>query len=177
MGDSPWGMIPAEGPKATAYSIRHGATTIWERWDGWTAERGFQDPGMYSFAHYSFGAAARWMFQTVAGIDMAKPGFQRLLIHLQPAECLTWVKASYGSIHGRITTQWKTAGGTLAVTVSIPANTAATVVLPAMDPAATTESGKAIEQAEGVKALGGSQGEARFEIGAGEYHFAMPWGK
>ncbi len=66
------------------YSIKHGATTIWERWDGWTAEKGFQDPGMNSFAHYSFGAVARWMFQTVAGIDMAEPGFQRLLIHPQP---------------------------------------------------------------------------------------------
>ena len=87
------------------YSIKHGATSIWERWDGWTAEKGFQDPGMNSFAHYSFGAVARWMFQTVAGIDMAEPGFQRLLIHPQPAEGLTWVKASYGSIHGRIATR------------------------------------------------------------------------
>ena len=66
------------------YSIKHGATSIWERWDGWTAEKGFQDPGMNSFAHYSFGAVARWMFQTVAGIDTAEPGFQRLLIRPQP---------------------------------------------------------------------------------------------
>ena len=138
------------------YSIKHGATTIWERWDGWTAEHGFQDPGMNSFAHYSFGAVARWMFQTVAGIDMAEPGFQRLLIHPQPAEGLTWVKASYGSIHGRIATQWKTADGKLAVIVSIPANTTATVVLPTTDPAAVTENGKPLEQAEGVKVLGSS---------------------
>ena len=59
---------------------------------------------MNSFAHYAFGAVARWMFQTVAGIDMAEPGFQRLLIRPQPAEGLTWVKASYDSIHGRIAT-------------------------------------------------------------------------
>ncbi|MFZ1935212.1 MAG: family 78 glycoside hydrolase catalytic domain [Thermoguttaceae bacterium] len=159
------------------YSIKHGATTIWERWDGWTAEHSFQDPGMNSFAHYSFGAVARWMFQSVAGIDMAQPGFQRLLIHPQPAEGLTWVKASYGSIHGRIATQWKTANGKLAVIVTIPANTTATVVLPTPNPAAVTESGKPIEQAEGVKVLGSSSGETRLEIGAGEYYFVVPWNK
>jgi alpha-L-rhamnosidase len=159
------------------YSIKHGATSIWERWDGWTVENGFQDPGMNSFAHYSFGAVARWMFQTVAGIDMAKPGFQRLLIHPQPAEGLTWVKASYGSIHGRIATEWKTADGKLTVTVSIPANTTATVVLPAADAATVTEGGKPVGEAEGVKSVGSSGGESRFEIGAGEYHFAMPWTK
>jgi alpha-L-rhamnosidase len=157
------------------YSIKHGATSIWERWDGWTAEHGFQDPAMNSFAHYSFGAVARWMFQTVAGIDMAEPGYQRLLIHPQPAEGLTWVKASYGSIHGRIATEWKIDGGRLSVTVSIPANTTATVVLPAADPATVTEGGKPIEQAAGVKSLGESRGESQFEIGAGEYQFSMPW--
>ena len=139
------------------YSIKHGATTIWERWDGWTEEHGFQDPGMNSFAHYSFGAVARWMFQTVAGIDMAEPGFQRLLIHPQPAEGLTWVKASYGSIHGRIATEWKTADGRLTVTVSIPANTTATVVLPAADPATVTESGKA------DRASGGREASRQFK--------------
>lgn len=159
------------------YSIKYGATSIWERWDGWTAEHGFQDPGMNSFAHYSFGAVARWMFQSVAGIDMAEPGFQRLLIHPQPAEGLTWVKASYGSIHGPIATEWKTADGKLTVKVAIPANTTASLVLPIADPSGVTEGGKPIGQAEGVKSLGVTDGEARFEIGAGEYNFSMPWTK
>jgi len=127
----------------------------------------FKDPGMNSFAHYSFGAVARWMFQTVAGIDMAEPGFQRLLIHPQPAVGLTWVKAGYGSIHGRIATEWKTADGKLTLTVSIPANTTATVVLPAPDPAAVTEGGRAVGKADGVRVLGGSNGETRLGIGAG----------
>jgi alpha-L-rhamnosidase len=157
------------------YSIKHGATSIWERWDGWTAEHGFQDPGMNSFAHYSFGAVARWMFQTVAGIDMAEPGFQRLLIHPQPAKGLTWVKASYDSIHGRITTHWQTTNGKLSVAISIPANTTATVILPVADPATVTENGRPIEQAEGVKSLGGSGGLSHFEIGAGQYQFVTPW--
>jgi alpha-L-rhamnosidase len=159
------------------YSIKHGATSIWERWDGWTAEHGFQDPAMNSFAHYSFGAVARWMFQSVAGIDMAQPGYQQLLIHPQPAPGLTWVKASYGSIHGRIATQWKTANGKLALVVSIPANTTATIVLPTADAATVTESDKPLAQAEGVKVLETSDGVVRLEVGAGEYRFVMPWAK
>jgi alpha-L-rhamnosidase len=48
------------------FSIKHGATSIWERWDGWTPEKGFQDPGMNSFAHYSFGAVYRWLKTSAA---------------------------------------------------------------------------------------------------------------
>jgi len=55
------------------YSIRRGATTVWEPWDGWTEERGFQTPAMNSFNHYSFGAAGEWLFRSVAGIDQ-EPG-------------------------------------------------------------------------------------------------------
>jgi len=51
-----------------ALPIKHGATSIWERWSGWTPETGFGDPGMDSFAHYSFGAVYQWMVENIAGI-------------------------------------------------------------------------------------------------------------
>jgi alpha-L-rhamnosidase len=159
------------------FSVKHGATTIWERWDGWTPEDGFQDTGMNSFAHYSFGAVARWMFQTVAGIDTAEPGFQRLIIHPQPAEGLTWVKAGYHSIHGPIATAWRTENGKLTLNVSIPANTSATVYLPVADPSVVTEGGRPVAKAEGIKILASEAGESRFDVGAGEYRFAAPWKK
>ena len=53
------------------FPISHGATSIWERWDGWTPEKGFQDPEMNSFAHYSFGAVYGWMAQHLGGIRSA----------------------------------------------------------------------------------------------------------
>ena len=56
------------------FSIKQGATSIWERWDGWTPEKGFQDPGMNSFAHYSFGAVYGWMAHNIGGIDLAVAG-------------------------------------------------------------------------------------------------------
>jgi alpha-L-rhamnosidase len=156
------------------FSIKHGATSIWERWDGWTPEKGFQDPGMNSFAHYSFGAVARWMFQTVAGIDMAKSGFQQLIIRPQPAEGLTWVKAGYDSIHGPIATEWRTEQGKLTVAVTIPANTTATVYLPVADPAVVTENGRPVAQTNGITFVRTEGNESLFEVGAGEYSFAMP---
>jgi alpha-L-rhamnosidase len=157
------------------FSIKHGATTIWERWDGWTPEKGFQDPGMNSFAHYSFGAVARWMFQTAAGIDTAEPGFQKLVIHPQPAEGLTWVNAAYRSIHGPIASEWRTENGRLTLRVAIPANTTATVVIPTTDPSAVTEGEQPVAEAEGVRVLPVENGQVRLEIGAGEYQFVAPW--
>jgi len=167
------------------YSIKHGATSIWERWDGWTADKGFQDPGMNSFAHYSFGAVARWMFQSVAGIDTDGPGYKRLLIRPQPAvgagwqpaplpqRGLSWVKASYRSLHGRIATEWKTEGGRFMLGVTIPANTIATVSLPAAGPERVREGERPAREAEGVKFLRTEPGRVLYAVRAGTYRFVV----
>ena len=76
------------------FSVKHGATTIWERWDGWTPENGFQDPGMNSFNHYSLGSCGQWLFETVAGIglDPEQPGYRHIIIHPRVGGGLTWAK-------------------------------------------------------------------------------------
>jgi alpha-L-rhamnosidase len=112
------------------YSIANGATTIWERWDGWTAEKGFQDPAMNSFNHYSLGSIGQWLYQTVAGIDTLEPGFSHLLIAPQPGGGLTWVRAAYQSVRGRIESEWQLDGARFNLRVSVPANVTATVRLP-----------------------------------------------
>lgn len=155
------------------YSIKHGATTIWERWDGWTEDRGFQDPGMNSFNHYSLGSVGEWMFSTVGGIDLdpANPGFKKIVIRPIPGGGLTYAKASYQSIHGPIKTDWKLAGGHFALNVAIPANTTATVVIPAGQNARVTEGGKPAEQAEGVQLVRRDADAAVYEVGSGSYAF------
>lgn len=165
-------LLLSEKFPSWGYSIKHGATSIWERWDGWTEEKGFQNPGMNSFAHYAFGAVGRWMFQTAAGIDTDGPGFQRIVIRPQPAKGLDWVKASYRSIHGRIASQWKVEQGRFLLHVAIPPNTTATVCVPAADPRQVTESGRPAKAAEGVKLLRSEPGVQVFEVGSGEYRFA-----
>ena len=153
------------------FSVKHGATTIWERWDGWTPEKGFQDPGMNSFNHYSLGSCGEWMFASLAGIDTDGPGFKKLLIRPTPGPGISWVKASYDSINGKIATSWKTQGGTFSLDVSIPPNTTATVYVPAKTAAAVLESGKPAATAAGLKFVRMESGAAVFEAGSGNYAF------
>jgi alpha-L-rhamnosidase len=152
------------------YSIKNGATTIWERWDGWTQEKGFQDPGMNSFNHYSFGSVGRWLFNTVAGIDTDGPGYKTIIIHPQPGN-MTSAKASYDSINGNIISDWQLKGNTFTLNVTVPANTTAMVYIPADSAMDITESGKPAVKAEGVRFQQIKQGTAVFIIGSGQYQF------
>jgi alpha-L-rhamnosidase len=154
------------------FSVKHGATTIWERWDGWTPEKGFQDPGMNSFNHYSLGSCGEYLFGGIGGIRPASPGFKK--IHIEPVirDGLTWAKTSYDSIHGKIATAWKREGQRLTLEVVVPANTTATVCVPARDMASVTESGKPVKNAGSVKFLRMDKENAIFEVGSGIYKFA-----
>ena len=153
------------------FSVKHGATTIWERWDGWTPQKGFQDPGMNSFNHYSLGSCGEWMFSSLAGIDTDGAGFKKLMIRPTPGQGITWVRASYDSINGKIATSWEVAGGTFRLDLTIPPNTAATVYVPAKDAASVKESGQPAAAAKGVKFLRTEQGAAVYEVGSGSYSF------
>ena len=114
------------------YPIKHGATTMWERWDGWRHDKGFQDPSMNSFNHYAYGAVGDWMYRHILGIDPveAHPGYQHIKVHPQPGGGLTWARGEYKSIHGTIGSAWEIKGGQFKLQVTIPGNTRATVTLP-----------------------------------------------
>lgn len=155
------------------YSIKQGATTIWERWDGWTVEKGFQDPGMNSFNHYSLGSVGEWLYHTVAGIDLdpEQPGFKHILLRPRPGGGLTYAKATYDSIQGRIVSDWTLENGTFRWKVVVPANTTATVYIPAANAASVTEGNAPITQAEGVRFLRMEDGAAVYNVGSGTYLF------
>ena len=155
------------------FSIKHGATSIWERWDGWTPEKGFQDPGMNSFAHYSFGAVYQWMVENIGGIRSNGPSYKKIHIAPQPGGRLTQASTSYKSIRGEIATRWEKKDGTLTLDVTIPANTTATVSLPAAKAADVTEGGRPVETAEGVKLLEIADRTLEFSVGSGVYHFTV----
>ncbi len=157
------------------YSIKHGATTIWERWDGWTAERGFQDPGMNSFNHYSLGSVGEWLYRYVAGIDTAseRPGFRHTIIRPRPGGGLTGVKATYQSVRGMIESAWRVEDGAFRLCVTVPANTTATVYLPAGARDIITEGGQPIASASGVMLERREDGQAVLVTGSGVYDFAV----
>lgn len=82
---------------------------MWERWDGWTREKGFQTPSMNSFNHYSFGSVGRWMFEYMAGIgtDEEQVAFKKIIIKPHIGTGVNQVEASYKSIRGEIKSAWK----------------------------------------------------------------------
>jgi alpha-L-rhamnosidase len=149
------------------YSIANGATTVWERWDSWTRERGFKNSAMNSFCHYAFGSVCEWLFDTVAGIDTDGPGFRRIIIRPRPGGGLTWVKAGYQSIRGPIRVHWEVLPGGFRLTVAIPANTTAAVHVPCQD--------RASAEGEGVVYEGMTAGAAVFRVPSGEYVFQSEW--
>jgi alpha-L-rhamnosidase len=153
------------------FSIKQGATSIWERWDGWTPEKGFQDAGMNSFAHYSFGAVYQWMVENIGGIRSAAPAGKEILIAPRLDARLASAAVSYRSIRGLIATDWRQRDGKLRLNVTIPANTTAQVVLPAKSAADISESGHALDAASGVKFLRLDGPNAILSVGSGRYAF------
>ena len=100
-----------------------------------------------------------------------RPGFKKIIIKPAVVGDLTWVKASYRSIHGRIISNWRREGDQLSMDITIPANTTATVFVPARDAVGVTESGKPAAQADGVKFLRMEKHVAEYAIGCGTYRF------
>lgn len=155
------------------YSIRHGATTIWERWDGWTEEAGFQTPQMNSFNHYAFGSVGEWLYRYVAGIDVdrERPGFEHIVLRPRPGGGLAFAEARYRSIRGDISSRWELRGGVLTYEATVPANATATLHLPTPHPESVRESGKLVAEAAGVDVLPVQDNSARFHLQSGRYRF------
>ncbi|MBP9003415.1 MAG: family 78 glycoside hydrolase catalytic domain [Candidatus Hydrogenedentes bacterium] len=113
------------------YQVKLGATTMWERWNGWTPEQGFADPGMNSFNHYAFGSVGQFMYEYVAGVHPLEPGFGRFMVAPRPGGGLKHASLRYRSIRGEIASKWESLeGNRLRLTVQVPPNTRAVVSLP-----------------------------------------------
>ncbi len=140
-----WRLVNLRTVPSWGYMVEMGATTIWERWDGYVKGRGFQDPGMNSFNHWAFGSVGEWVWRELAGInpDDEQPGYKHFLIRPRPCGDLAWARARYDGIRGPIVSEWSIAGGQIRLHVEVPANTTATVIVPTSSPAAVSEGGKA----------------------------------
>jgi alpha-L-rhamnosidase len=157
------------------YSIENGATTIWERWDGYVKGRGFQDKGMNSFNHYAIGAVAEWMYRVILGInnDDDHPGYAHFVLHPVRGGGLTWAKGSYESIRGRIESSWRVDGATFTENVTIPANTSATIYVPAKSAERVMESGRPAIRSNGVRFVRMDGDAAVFTVQSGTYSFVV----
>ena len=172
--DIAYRMIQNTTYPSWGYSIEQGATTIWERWNSYSKDRGFGDVKMNSFNHYSLGACGEWMFRSMLGIETDGAGFKKITMKPELGEGITWAKGHYDSIQGRIGSDWKIENKTFHWNITVPANTTATVYVPTKDAAAVTESGKPANKADGLKFLRMEKDRAVYQVSAGSYGFVSP---
>ena len=145
------------------YMLSKGATTWWERWNGDTG-----DPAMNSYNHYAFGSVMAWVYRYAAGIDttLDGPGFKEIVVHPHPDARMTAARAEYDSIYGKVLSDWKgTSEGRFSLRVTIPANTSATVYLPAIG-AHLTEDGNPVD-------VQPERGSFVVHVGSGSYDFEV----
>lgn len=142
------------------FEIENGATTVWERWDGWTPEKGFQDAGMNSFAHYAYGAVMGWVFENIGGIKALEPSFNKIAISPKIDPNLTHSNVRYRSVRGDIVSNWRIEGGKLWVKVTVPANCTAVFTMP-------HQGGPIQSETKGKNNV--------FDLGSGTYEFSTRW--
>lgn len=161
-------MINQREKPGYGYQLKQGATALAESWD---AGRGASQD------HFMLGQVIEWFYKDLAGIDTdpSGPGFKKILVRPQPAGDLTWVEASYDSIHGPIAVRWEHQGEKFSLKATIPANTTATVFVPAHEGATVQEGGAPAANRAGVSFLRREGDRMVYAVESGSYEFSSQW--
>lgn len=148
------------------YLVNHGATTMWERWNG---DQMKDDPSMNSYNHYAYGAVADWLYRFAAGVDTAPldAGFHTVFLHPVFSAQLGSIAFDYSSAYGPIHSDWTVEGKTATWHVSLPANTTGWL---SADAAKYKLDGVPLSRSPQAKAAS-YDGESGFELPAGSYTF------
>ncbi len=150
------------------YLVDHGATTMWERWNG---DQMRNDPSMNSYNHYAYGAVAEWIYRYAAGVDTvaSDPGFHTIYLHPSFDSRLGSVDFSYESPYGQISSAWTITGSTAAWNVVIPANTKAQLRLSDAEAGSYTLDGSSLLTSNKAK----KASDGSYELPAGSYSFQV----
>jgi hypothetical protein len=161
-------MIDQDTKPGYAYQLKQGETSLTESWN---ANR------TTSHDHFMLGHITEWFFKDLAGIDLdpSSTGFKKIFIRPGPVGDLTWVQASYDSIHGPISVRWDRSDGRFKLTTTIPMNTTATVFVPAKDGTEVKEGATPADQSPGVKFLRRDGDRAVYSVESGSYEFESTW--
>lgn len=113
------------------YSVKLGATTIWEHWDGINENGDVWSPSMNSYNHYAYGAVADWMYGVAAGINTStrKPGYEHIILKPMPSKQLSYVKASVDTRRGTVRSEWNIDGDSVTYKFTVPDGSTADIIL------------------------------------------------
>jgi len=154
------------------YLVEHGATTMWERWNG---DQKKDDPSMNSYNHYAYGAVADWIYRYSAGIDTValKPGFQTIRLHPRFDSQLGQIDLSYESPYGTIRSAWKADSASATWELTIPPNASGLLWLSREESLDYSLDGRSLGRTKDVRALGDAGNEVQYEISPGTYRFTV----
>ena len=129
--DIAYKLLEQETFPSWLFPVKNGATTIWEHWDGWTAEKGIRDPQMNSFNHYAYGAVGDWMVSTVAGLELdpVEAGYKKIVFKPRPGGSITWAKATLKTPQGKVGIHWELKNEELHLDLTVPAGSEAALSL------------------------------------------------
>lgn len=175
--DVAYQLLQQETYPSWLYPVKMGATTIWERWNGIYPDGNFQTPTMNSFNHYAYGAIGDWMYRVMVGLDTEEDGIAYKKIRIQPhvGGGFTHAAASYLTPYGKLGSGWKIENGILVIEAEVPANTSATIYLPATSKESVLETAKVLTEVKEIQVVGIEKGYLVLKVGSGKYQFSMPW--
>ncbi len=173
--DMSYNLLLQEKYPSWLYPVKMGATTIWERWDGIKPDGSFQVPSMNSYNHYSYGAIGDWMYRTMVGLDTYEdgPGYKHIKIQPHIGGGFTNANASLQTYYGKLSSGWKVESDKILMDVEIPANTTATVFVPANSADAVTENGASLSSNKEMQIVKTAGGFVELSVGSGIYHFSV----
>jgi len=153
------------------YLVGHGATTMWERWNG---DQMKADPSMNSYNHYAYGAVADWIYRYAAGVDTTPldAGFHSVALHPVFDARLGSLAFDYASAYGPIHSDWAVKGTTAEWHLTIPANTTGWLGLSAGEAAKYKLDGAPLTQSKPIKAAT-RDGQSGYELEPGSYSFEV----
>lgn len=165
-------LLSTEYP-SWGFEVMNGANTIWERWNSYIKGKGFENnAGMNSFNHYAFGSVNEWLFGNAAGIKVNEAGYKTFVIKPEIAkEGINYVKATYQSINGAITSAWKKENNQLVLDIIIPVNTRADIFIPCKNAADVKEGNQLAGANKDLVVKDFQDGYLQISAGSGTYRF------
>jgi alpha-L-rhamnosidase len=162
-------LLSTEYP-SWGYLVAHGATTMWERWNG---DKMRSDPSMNSYNHYAYGAVADWIYRYAAGIDAdpADAGFQTIRLHPNFDAKLGSLQFTFDSPYGPVHSSWTIHGAAATWDLTIPPNARGELALSSDQEKQFTLNGAPLSSVPQFHTVAGAG--TTYEIPSGTWHFMV----